>query len=193
MKKIFCLTLLLSAFGIQSLAAEPAPSRLTPLRANHYTADLEYNMMHYFYYKNTAQLETIINYLSNSDYLEKYKSSKPFFQGFFIGILHENSAAFYKLYLLMPSKQVRLILSSSKEFSSDMERILSNKQNYYPESPAFLDMLWGYFSSTGDKRVISKICQIKENDHNALIRAAAEWSLKSQLKQYNGKVKGCGQ
>lgn len=54
-------------------------------------------------------------------------------------------------------------------------------------------MLWGYFSSTGDERVINKICQIKENDQNALIRAAAEWSLKSQLKQYNGKVKGCGQ
>ena len=152
---------------------------------------LSITMDKYFYKKDSSDLAPIMNYLSTSPLLSQKHAKAPI-EGFFMGIYHENPTAFNQLEKMQLSNQALVVLKVAKEFSPDMERILSNKQNYYPESPAFLDMLWGYWRATGDNRVINKMCFIKEKDENALIRAAAEWSFNAHLKQYPDRIKGCG-
>lgn len=144
----------------------------------------------YFYEKKSEELYGIAKYLNNSPLLSR-KNTKAPVSGFFIGILHENPEAFDIISETYKSSNLQKVLKSSKEFAPDMEEILDNKVKYYPESAAFLDGLWGYFSATGDERVLKKMCYIQEFDENPIIRGAAKWSYNSNMEQHPKKIKSC--
>ena len=140
--------------------------------------------------KSEADVNAITDYLTESDILSTYNVKAPI-QGFYIGILKENPDLFKAQAKRNITPTVQSILEVSKEFSSDMELILSGEQTYYPEGAAFLDMLWGYYYSTGDYRVIKLLCSIKDKDIDKTIRAAARWSLEAHKQKFPDKIKGC--
>ena len=119
------------------------------------------------------------------------KNSKAPMQGFYMGVLHKNPLDFKQIENMQLSNDTQKILNFAKSFSPDMEGILDNKIKYYPESPAFLDMLWGYYYATSDNRVLRKICYIQKNDTDYIIRSAAQWSYNSNMHTFPNKIKSC--
>lgn len=139
---------------------------------------------------NKIALKEITQYLSEGDILTN-KNAKAPIQGFYMGVLHKNPLDFKQIENMQLSNDTQKILNFAKSFSPDMEGILDNKIKYYPESPAFLDMLWGYYFATADNRVLRKMCYIQNNDPDYIIRSAAQWSYNSNMKTFPNKIKSC--
>lgn len=141
--------------------------------------------------KSVQDLNAITDYLVESEMLLQSSNAKAPLQGFYIGILKDSPDEFKLQTKRKITPSFESILKSSKAFSGDMELILSGEQTYYPEYPAFLDMLWGYYYSTGDDRVIKMMCKIKDKDIDKTIRASAKWSLEAHKQKFPDKIKGC--
>lgn len=139
---------------------------------------------------NSVALKEITQYVSESGILTS-KNAKAPIQGFYMGVMHKNPTEFKQLENTKLSDNAQRIFRMVKEFSSDMEGILDDKIKYYPESPAFLDMLWGYFYATGDNRVLKKMCYIQNNDSDYLIKSAARWSYNSNMQSFPNKIRSC--
>lgn len=147
-------------------------------------------MEQYQFKKLEVDLDAVTAYLSESDILSEPTAKAPV-SGFYIGILKENPEKFKKLANDVNSPSLESVLKSSKEFSTDMEMILSGEQKYYPENPSFLDSLWGYYYATGDERVIKEMCSIKNYAYDPVLRGAANWSLKAHKEKFPDKIKDC--
>ena len=145
----------------------------------------------YQFKKTSTELNAIVNYLSESDLLINDKNAKAPIRGFFIGIKHDNPAAFQALLKKNLSKSIKSTILAANEFSTDMELFLSNKIDYSPESAAFLDMMWGYFYATGDVRVLNKMCQVQKENPDTVIKVVAKWSYQSNMKKFPSKIKPC--
>jgi len=188
MKKLFGIGIIL--FGILLTGCGFIPTNEPEAINIRNGEELSEIMANYFYEKKSAELYGIAKYLNNSSLLAS-KNAKAPVSGFLIGILHENPKAFNTINETYRSVNMQKVIRYAEEFAPDMEDILDNKINYYPESAAFLDGLWGYFSATGDERVLKKMCYIQEFDQNQIIRGAAKWSYNSNMKQHPQKIKSC--
>lgn len=145
-------------------------------------------LMNYFLKKNTAELPAMVNFVSQNSYYTGNTKSPLY--GFFAGIQHENPVAFAKLEKLNVTNDTHKMLKTAKEYENVAEDILK-RDSYYLESPVSLDAFWGYFFATGDERVIKKLCATAKNSDDYIVKAAAEWSLKSNRKSYPDKIKEC--
>ncbi len=178
MKKLILLTFIVLISGTCAAVAKITDSK-------------QFNgiFMNYFIKKNTAQLPEMINFISENNLYEVKNSKSPLY-GFFAGIKHETPAEFGNLEKMNVTDSTRKMLKSAKEYEFIVQDILK-RNNYYLESPAALDAFWGYFFATGDERIIKKLCYTEQNSPDYLVKAAAEWSLNSNRKQYPWKIKAC--
>jgi len=144
----------------------------------------------YYLEKNKDALYAIADYLSERQLLSD-KDYVLLYQGFFMGVLHDNSQVYGELFERDNAMSVINVLKTAKQFSYDMESILDGTQRYYPENTEFLDTMWGYFYATGDERVINKLCYIRDFDYSQNIRSIAQGSLEANREKYPDKVKAC--
>ena len=152
--------------------------------------EFETIMNKFLYSKSPDELFAITIYLSEEKRILNDKNAISPMTGFYMGIIHEQPDLYKELKALDLSKNMELVLKLAETYSQETEDILNNRLNKSPKA-AYLDLLWGYFYATGDKRVTNKICQYSKSTPDMIVRGAASWSYKSNMEQFPDKIKEC--
>lgn len=137
--------------------------------------------------KNPEKAREALVYASETKLLEENPGFNPLLLGFYSGIFHENPELAKEFATIKLSEKTTKLVKDAAGFQSIIEQIFADKGNS-AQSPAFIDVMWGYYSATNDIRAVEKIIAIYKNTKIPSIKNAAKISL-DEVSKRDKKVK----
>ncbi len=145
----------------------------------------------YMYKKNPNDVKAILNFISNGDTLDG-EALFPMI-GFMIGIKKDNPSFFEELKQQSYPTKIKELISQADGSLATIEKFLDGKEMTYKEENATLAVLWGYFRSTGDKRVPESMCKMEKTTTSAIFRFRVLYMFENNRVKYPDLIEDCFQ